>query len=450
MLVFVCMSRYRLAAAFVILIAIVPRVSHIRALALENDEIAEATWSSLPFAQMMAMVKNDAVHPPGDYVVQFVVGRLGPEWVRRVPSIVAGVATVGIVTALGALWVSPAAGLAAGLILALSPVHIFYSQNVRPYSLALFLVAASLLALEKRRIVLWSVLVFLAGATLYFAGAVAALAGVIRVPWKKFAVHAAVWTLLYSPWFPVLRHAAGIPSPAPREPMNWDWWRWRLETLGAGNERILDAPVSLGSWAFWFLVGAGIGASIRWRPLRLATFTFLAGSAFIIVLLQIHPHYPIVRYFLPAWIAAIPLAGAGVDALMRYRLAQPVAIGALVLFAGHSMINIDGYRRGHSDWRSVAEYVHDRIRPNETLVVTNGWVIRNFGYYWRPVSGIWSVQYTPDGGELTGPAWIVTGGCMPSAANTAPLMMRAPQTEWAEVRYLRAGQRMKRVEICPD
>jgi hypothetical protein len=232
--------------------------------------------------------------------------------------------------------------------------------------------------------------------------------------------------------------------------MNWDWWRWRLETLGAGNERALSAPVSLGSWAFWLLVAAGIAASIRWRPLRLATFAILAGSTFIVGLLWLHPHYPIVRYLLPAWIAAVPLAGAGVYALMRLRMAQPVAIAALVLFAGHSMLKIDEYRRGHSDWRSVAEYVHERIKPNETLIVTNGWVIRNFGHYWNPVSGIWSAKYSPDGRELIGPAWIVTGGCLPSAANTAPLMMRWPQTEQAEVRYLRAGQKMLRLEICPD
>jgi MFS family permease len=444
------MSRHRLAAALVIAIAIVPRVAHIRSLALENDEIAEATWSSLPFSAMMANVRNDAVHPPGDYLIQFVVGRLGPEWVRRIPSIVAGVATVAVVIALGTLWVTPAAGLASGLILALSPVHIAYSQNVRPYSLAMFFVAASLLALEKRRIIWWSVLVFLAGGTLYFAGAVAALAGVIRVPWRKFAMHALAWTLLYSPWFPVLRHAAGISSPVPRDRLNWDWWRWRLETLGAGNERILGAPVSLGSWAFWLFVAAGLAASVGWRPLRLATFTLLAGSALIVAFLQVHPHYPIVRYLLPPWIAAAPLAGAGVYALMRFRFAQPVAIAALLLFAGHSILKIDEYRRGHSDWRSVAAFVHDRIRPNETLVVTNGWVTRNFGYYWKPVSGIWSERYAPDGRDLIGPAWIVTGGCLPSAANTAPLMLRAAQTEWAEVRYLRAGQRMKRVEICPE
>jgi hypothetical protein len=442
------MSRNWIAAAAIVVLAIVPRVSHLRSLALDNDEIAEATWSSLPFAEMMAKVRNDSVHPPADYIVQWFAGRLGPEWVRRMPSVIAGVATVAVVIALGATWVSPAAGLAAGFLLAISPTHIFYSQTVRPYAAALFFIVASLLALEKRRYGFWSALVFLAGSTLYFAGVVAAIGGLLRMPIRKFAMHALAWTLLYLPWLPVVYHAAHIPSPLPRQHLGWSWWRWRLETLGAGNERFVDAPVSIGSWVFWLLVAAGLAACIRYRGLRLPAFVFLAGTAFEIILLQIHPHYEAVRYLLPSWIVSFVLAGAAMQ------MSKPVGVTMCAVFACFALLTIDDYPRNRSDWRAVAMYVHDRVRSGETIYVTNGWVVRNFGYYWQqmpPIEGIALERYYADEREVQGPAWIITGGCLPrEAARAAPLMMQSRSAEWAEVRYLRAHQQMKRLEICTD
>ena len=126
---------------------------------------------------------------------------------------------------------------------------------------------------------------------------------------------------------------------------------------------------------------------------------------------------------------------------------RPVAVAALVVFATFAMLRVDESWRGHSDWRAVADYVRQRAKPGEPVYVTNGWVQRNFRYYWNA----YTEQYWADGQEMTGPVWIVTGGCMPRReANAAPLMRQWPQTEWAEVRYLRPGQRMKRLEICPD
>src|SRR5712691_3557104 len=135
-------------AISIVFLASLLRLGHLQRRALDNDEIAEVRWSSLPFPQMMAAVKADVVHPPGDYIVQFVIGRRGPEWVRRLPSVIAGAASVGLIIVLGTWWSSWRTGAFAGLLLAVSPTHVFYSQQVRPYASALFYIVGSLVALE--------------------------------------------------------------------------------------------------------------------------------------------------------------------------------------------------------------------------------------------------------------------------------------------------------------
>ena len=232
---------------------------------------------------MLDEVRRDVVHPPVDYIVQFVAGRVGPQWVRSLPSIVAGTGSVAVMVFLGTCWVSWRAGAFAGLLLAISPIHVFYSQEARPYSLALFLILASLAALErnattsKRRWAAgWFALVFLAGSTLYFAGMIAACAGIVRIYLdpgdrlcalkRRIVIIVLAWTLLYSPWFAVIREAARRPSPVARQALNWDWWTWRLQSLATGSDRTWE-PVSLASWTFWSSV-AIVNVDRHFAPVR--------------------------------------------------------------------------------------------------------------------------------------------------------------------------------------
>ena len=465
-------SRRAVVAISLVLLAMLLRLGQLRHRALDNDEIAEVRWSSLPFSEMIGQVKFDIVHPPGDYIVQFVIGDRGPEWVRRLPSVIAGAASVALLMVLGTSWMSWRTGAFAGLLLAVSPIHVFYSQQVRPYSCAVLYILSSLVALELYAKTLkrywaaaWFVLVFLAGGTLYFAGMIAATAGILRIfldrkdrlraLWRRVPVVVVAWATLYSPWFSVIWTAAKRRSPNPPAQLDWAWWTWHLQSLAVGSDRTLE-PVSVASWAFWFIVAAGALISIRVRLLRVPAFMVLAGTAMEIALLQIHPHYPAVRYFMPSWIGAFVLAGAALDLFSRYWASAPLAIAITLLFVGCAGVKIDEYYRGdRSDWREVAIYVHERIRPGDTLVVANPWVARNFGYYWQQlpeVPDLTIVRYSANGEELIGPSWIVTGGCLPrQALHVAPLMKQFPRTELAEVRFLRAGMRMRATEeLCPE
>src|SRR4029078_9698112 len=94
-------------------------------------------------------VSNDMGRPPLDYIAQHELGLAGaPDWVRRIPPVFFGTATIGLVILLGTLWCGPLAGLLAGFFLAIAPLHVRFSQEIRPYSMSLFFMTASIVALE--------------------------------------------------------------------------------------------------------------------------------------------------------------------------------------------------------------------------------------------------------------------------------------------------------------
>ena len=252
------------AIAAVLLLSAALRLHKINDLSLNNDEIAEVRWSSGTLTELYEQVSRDRVHPPLDYLVQYVLSRASaPEWLRRIPAVLAGIFTVACVALVGRRWHSPAAGLLAGLFLAVAPIHVRYSQEVRPYAMAMLFLAAALVFLElyagtRRRswAAAWFISVFLAGATLYLAGLVAVIASLTRIlidrdggllPLRRrFPWIALAWTLLYAPWLHVVL-AATQNAPAPPERLDWLWLEHRLQAFGSGTEWY--QPMTIGSWA---------------------------------------------------------------------------------------------------------------------------------------------------------------------------------------------------------
>ena len=72
-------------------------------------------------------------------VLHQMVALGGDEWLLRLPSALAGIASIGLIYALGFELFDRRTGLLAALILAFSPFHIWYSQEARFYALLAFL-----------------------------------------------------------------------------------------------------------------------------------------------------------------------------------------------------------------------------------------------------------------------------------------------------------------------
>lgn len=459
--------------AAILLLAAALRLYGIGTWALNNDEIAEVRWSSGTFRELIEELKRDAVHPPLDYFVQHALGVAhAVEWSRRLPPVIFGVLTIAFITFLGTWWHSPVTGLAAGLLLAISPNHIRYSQEVRPYAMAIFFLAGAMVALElyaqtreRKWGGWWFALVFLAGATLYLAGLIAAIASVarilagrsdsLRVLWRRFPIVALAWTILYAPWLGVVVSAARARPPMPAETLDWPWWQHRLGAFGVGGETY--APLSAGTWIFWLLVVIGIVLSLRNPLLRVASAWLIAGGAATVIILQVRPHYAnSPRYLVPAMLAASLLAGRAVAALWSRRSLRVAAVALLSVIVAFSTVTLEAYYGGERpDWRAIAVYVHERARPGDTVILTNNWVVRNFGFYWLRLprrADVHVERFIPQDRAFAGPVWIVTGQCHPREPLLATgIMRRFPKTEIAEVRYVRDGESISlSEELCPE
>ncbi len=84
-------------------------------------------------------------HPPGYFVILWIWGHLFnfSEISVRLPSIIFGVLTIYLTYLIGKELFGKKTGLVAALFLAVAPLHIYYSQEVRMYSLAAFAVSLS-------------------------------------------------------------------------------------------------------------------------------------------------------------------------------------------------------------------------------------------------------------------------------------------------------------------
>lgn len=124
------------------------RLFHLNALSLWVDEGLTVTFARLSWPTLLGFMRVYSSHPPLYFALVKLVSHLAPELVAgRLISAAAGTLTIPVLYALAARVMGGWAGTAASLALAISPLHIWYSQEARPYALVGLLVALSYLAL---------------------------------------------------------------------------------------------------------------------------------------------------------------------------------------------------------------------------------------------------------------------------------------------------------------
>ncbi len=133
---------------------------------------------SFPFGDIINKFSPGDFHPPFYYLFMKVwVDIFGSsEIVGRMPSIIFGVLTIYVIYLIGRNIIDKQAGIVAGLLLATSGLHIYYSQEARMYSMTAFLVSCLIFSfvkiLKSDRVGNWlvfGVLIALIGMTDYVA-----------------------------------------------------------------------------------------------------------------------------------------------------------------------------------------------------------------------------------------------------------------------------------------
>ncbi len=99
----------------------------------------------LPLAEIVTTYASENQHPLYSLLARLSVLAFGEsEWSVRLPAVVMGVASLAAVARLGRLILDETSGLLAALLLAVSPHHVWFSQNARGYTgLLLFALLAT-------------------------------------------------------------------------------------------------------------------------------------------------------------------------------------------------------------------------------------------------------------------------------------------------------------------
>lgn len=108
------------------------------------DEIFSFLMITLPPQEMLAELVADRVHPPLYYYILDGWALLGQGafWLRY-PSLLLGVLTLPVLYRLGRALAGQAVAMTAAFLLAISPFHIWYSQETRMHTLAVLAVTAA-------------------------------------------------------------------------------------------------------------------------------------------------------------------------------------------------------------------------------------------------------------------------------------------------------------------
>jgi hypothetical protein len=263
------------------------------------------------FGSMLSLVHSDAeITPPLYFIVAWLASKLGsaPDLIR-LPSLIAGTATIPLVYALGARTVGRVAGAIAATVVAFSPFMVYYSTEARGYAVMIALVTLSTLALlaacESGRARWWvayavcSALAMYTHYTAAFPLAAQALWVLWAHPhrWRAMVLANIGAVILFAPWTSGLR--ADLNSPTNQilsalEPFNFPSVRHALGqwAVGDANVSVRDVPGT----AALVLIGAGflaallasLARAVRWlkrRPSGLAARARAVPDGIVLVFL---------------------------------------------------------------------------------------------------------------------------------------------------------------------
>jgi dolichol-phosphate mannosyltransferase len=388
-------------------------------------------------------------HPPLQYVAAWLVGgNAAAEGWLRLPSLVAGVATVGALAALGRRLHGPAAGLLAAAALAVAPLHVELSQLARPYAFFLLFTVLSLgallVAVERHRTRDWLWLTALLALNLYthylalqvlVLLALTALALLARRRWRgglAALLSFAGAVLLLLPWLPVLRRlgAAQVGRGELPAGLLYELVTQVFVTQFLGEGIGTGLGLALMACAFWSWRRRPNLAlvALLWLALPLALL-WLAQPAHFIAGRHLAFTLPLVMLLLGQGVATVAagaaraVGGLGPPRRVLPPLGAAVAAGILVVAWGTPAAEgLRGYYQGRAgaDWRTVASVLDRVIGDGDRVLATVG-AVYPLRYYWQP-----RVEELGPGGFPERPApgaaraWIVTHEGRDAPADLGP------------------------------
>jgi uncharacterized membrane protein len=429
--------RHRAILLLILLLALGLRLHQLDVQSLWYDEGVTARVAQMGAGELARWTADD-IQPPlyylllGSWLRPFAPWPGNIAYLMRFFSAGFGLLLVALMASLARRLWTACAGLLTALVVAISPLMVYYSQEARMYAMLLFLTALATYwvvrlldhlgrespGAERKRLgflMAYALTGLAAMYTHYFAGfALLALALYWAHVWVResqdaralggFALANLAILVGYLPWLPAMWRRFQVDA---------SYWSGRLKldeavmkaltnfTVGAKEVFLQEEALF---WLPWF--GA---AAILWltalmmmrrrgaqRPVALILHWLLLPPAIILFLAYRTPKFN-PRYLLISWPAWALLMGGGVAALWAWpprgrRWVRPVmrTLGAvsLVLVVGVSALGLDNWYNdpnfAKTAWREAIAYMFAHRQPDEAVLLVSGHAYPVFDAYLPP------------------------------------------------------------------
>lgn len=436
-----CLPIERLALALLILAGVVLRFGGLGQESIWLDEATSVLIARMSVPSVVAWAAAD-IHPPVYYLfLHFWVGLGDSEFGVRALSAVFGVLAVIIVYVLGRRLFDVEVGMLSALLLALAPLHIWYSQEARMYVMAgtwsLLASCCLLLALgSEGKSSKWTPVELPRHRANWWAGYVVASALALythyytlfvllfqnlfvvywlcsgksgRRTWRNWLVAETVIAVLFLPWVPVMfRQVAGgggawveraIGRPSVRALLD----TWLQFSIGPEGRIYPSALRRLAYALFALCIGAAIGRVFASRCGLVRRFVLEGASGpegessyrtsllFCLMYVsvpiltawlvsQVKPMYT-TRYLLPFLPPYCIIIAGGLRALKSRWVRAAIAICLVVILLMGNWRHWQIEQK--DDWRGASAYVLARAQPGDVVLFSPRWNAKPFDYYAR-------------------------------------------------------------------
>lgn len=404
------------------LIGLALRAFHLNAQSLWFDEISSVRIAITPVSALIQTIQSGGAIEPTAWLstAYYALAKAvlsiphdSPDALLRATAAALGVATIPALAWTASAFLPQSAVLAATAAIAISPFHVWYSQEVRPYALLVLLVTLTMgtlvRALATDRVTWWGATTVLMALAFYSQPIALALllitgstvlATAFTQPRRALHGSAALAAagVLYLPmalW--IVRHGAN--HPADPRPVGWldlayAFYAYAVgfslgpstTDLHAGTTAPLLAHlpvIALVAIVFGVLIARGALATVRLAPTaRVLVWTWLLIPlllAFVVALRSTNPFN--VRYAIVSFPAFVLMLGLGVDS-DRGRPVIVLAIAATAL-AGVALANLyfdPAYAK--EDCRSLATTLAAETTAADVVIVNAGYMASAVSYYY--------------------------------------------------------------------
>ncbi len=448
--------RHQASYLLIVLAAFGLRLVGLGAQSLWYDETVSVYLARQDIPSLVAHTARD-IHPPGYYILLHLWSQLAgdSEFALAYFSLVFGVLVVPLTYAVARHLFDRRVALWSALLVSVSAYGVWYSQEVRMYTLAAalgLLAIWSASAMVRERLPAGLVYVVCAAFGLYVLYYYAFLLVVLNLVMavallrrqafgalRAWLLAQAVVLLLYAPWLPVAwRQATEPPVPpwraaAPLVQILGETWTalsfgqsvqpgqvWPLLLvvgllllIGLGRPLVTSPSAPRGErqcpHSHSVVIPSG-GTALPNPTLLLLTCTF-GPLALICLVSWVTPIYH-VRYMFTYAAPFCILLGSGLAWLMRR--ARPAALLGVAVMLGGTSYSIYQMHTDPSyaadDLRGAVRFVAQRWRPGDAVLINAGYAYTGFLYYYRdPLAGLMRLAEYGSPPVARGPLVLQTG-----------------------------------------